>query len=455
MGYVFYDTETSGLNPRHDEILQFAAITTDVDFLETGRFERQLRLSPHIIPSPSALRVNRISVAECYSPRRSSQLQGIYDIHNFVGSRSPATYVGWNLIGFDEEFLRHSFYRQLLDAYPTSRNNNARMDLLGVVRATDAIRPGTLNIPHGPDGKKTFRLQDLCRANGIHPRAAHEAMSDVEATIAIAKLVKYRQPEIWSAFAQTSRKRSAMDILDAKNPCVVVTGWKDRTRMFVGIEIGRDPKLPYSYILDLAVGLPDFDPSDFDACVAWFNNTPKPVIKIRCNASPTIVPIDDLEEYDDKVDDLCDRASVILSDTAKVNRFSDAFHAHISRDYDPEHVEDMLYSGGFPTDRIFKQLHRFRQVDWEDAVLIARSLDDRRYRKFAMRLIAEHAPELLTDEERRLYDEFLLARFEPLLPNDVPWMSLTRARQEIEMLDITAQKTLDREYAKQFLIYRR
>jgi len=430
LGYVFYDTETSGLNTRHDEILQFAAIVTDAHFEEQERFEIKLRLSPHVIPSPKALFINDTPLAECFSSLRASQFDGMAEIHAFIPERSPATFAGWNSIGFDEEIIRHSFYRQLLGAFPTSLYGNARMDIMSIARATDALRSGSITIQHGDDGKKSFKLQNVCAANGYKPRVAHEAMSDVEACLYLARLIHEREPEIWSAFAQTSRKNSAMEIVKSKSPCVVVTGWKDYTRSFVGVEIGCDPKLSmYSYVLDLSAPLPDFNIADHDACAKWFNQTPAPIIKIRCNASPMIIPIDDLEEYDDVVDDLTLRASEILANTNLTRDITNAFCKHIDKEQSNTHVEEMLYDG-FPVGDTDQIMTRFREVDWSDRLSIAQQFPDARYRKFAMRILAEHTPELMEASDRVRYQTFIAARQHSEDSDDFPWMSLSRAKNQ-------------------------
>ncbi len=434
MGYVFYDTETSGLNTQHDEILQFAAIVTDAHFDEQERFEIKLRLSPHVIPSPKALFLNDTPLAECFSPLRASQFDGMAKIHAFITERSPATFAGWNSIGFDEEIIRHSFYRQLLGAFPTSLFGNARMDIMSIARATDALRPRSIVIPSGDDGKKSFKLQNVCAANGYQPRVAHEAMSDVEACIYLARLIHQREPEIWSAFAQTSRKKSAMEIVKSKSPCVVVTGWKDYTRSFVGVEIGCDPNLSmYSYMLDLSAQLPNFNITDQEACAKWFDQTPAPVIKIRCNASPMIVPIDDLEEYDEVVDDLTLRASEILSNGSLARDLTNAFFRHIDKKYSNTHVEEKLYDG-FPAGDTEHRMSCFREADWSDRLSIAQKFPDARYRKFAMRVLAEHTPELLEASDRISYQKFITARQHSEDSDDCPWMSLSRVKNQF--LDI-------------------
>jgi len=62
MSFVFFDTETTGLKRGFDQIIHFAAVRTDVDLNELGRFEARSRVQPHVLPHPSALRTNGLPI---------------------------------------------------------------------------------------------------------------------------------------------------------------------------------------------------------------------------------------------------------------------------------------------------------------------------------------------------------------------------------------------------------
>ena len=450
MGYVFYDTETSGLNRQFDQIIQFAAIITDEHFDPKKRFDLKLRLSPYVVPSPMALNVNGTPLANCYDPSRVSQLEGMKIIHDFINQHSPATFAGWNSIGFDEEILRHSFYRQLLGPFPTSMNNNARMDVMTIARAIDILQPGSFTVPKGMDGEKSFKLQNICTANGYSPRRAHEGLSDVEACIFVARLLREAAPEIWSSFAQTSRKHSAMDIIQRGQPCVFVSGWKEKTRAFVGVAIGKDLEIDaYSYVADLAAPLADFQSIESEAITEWFNQSPPPIERIKCNASPLAIPIDDLAEYDDTADILEDKAQAILENEHLCNALCSSFSRHIAHEFPDEYIEQKLYGGGWPTNDLNNQLRRFHNASWPDRLDIARTLPDIRYRKFAMRSIGENAYRLFNDTERAQYDMFITRRYRPDQP-DVPWQTLSNIREKIAELPIGDQPSMQQQYESYF-----
>lgn len=433
MAYVFYDTETSGIKTHHDQILQFAAIVTDENFDETERFDIQMRLSTHVVPSPKALLINGIAPGECYNEQRLTQFEGLSRVHAFINNHTPSIFAGWNTISFDEEILRHGFYQQLLYPYPTS-GKNGRMDILRVARAVHALRPGVISVPLGEDGKESFKLENISPANGYVSSRLHEAISDTEATMFMAKLIKSCASDIWSAFVQTSKKSSATQIVDRGEPCMVISGWKEHTRHFVGVSVGQDPKIDaYQYFLDLDADLIEFQRLSAEERAAWFSQSPNPVHKVRCNASPLIIPIDDVPEYEDQIDDYEDKVSVLKQNPQLCAEISAAFHDHIQRDYDNRYVEDRLYDG-FPEDEAKWQQTQFLQSDWPERAAIARHMSDVRHKKFAMRLIAENAPVALTEAERKKYKMFVDSRLRPSGEMDVPWRTIGSALDELSQL---------------------
>ena len=110
-------------------------------------------------------------------------------------------FIGYNSINFDEEFLRNSLFRALLDPYLTSKNNNNRADLLELLRTVDFFFPDTLKIPINNKKKKTFRLDQIAPANSIN-HLAHDAFGDVMATKQLAQLIFKKKPSFWQSFLE-------------------------------------------------------------------------------------------------------------------------------------------------------------------------------------------------------------------------------------------------------------
>ena len=209
--FYWYDLETSGTHPASDRIMQFAGCRTDAALAPVGEpFVTYIRLAPDVLPSPEACLVTGIS-PQCANARGMEEWQALNAINEQM--RQPGTCVlGYNNLRFDDDFLRHGFYRNLLDPYAREwQDGNSRWDLIDLVRAACALRPEGLRWPRD-DGVVTFKLERLSAENGVAHGDPHDAMADVKATLGLARLLKAAQPRLWR-FALGHRSREAVQSL--------------------------------------------------------------------------------------------------------------------------------------------------------------------------------------------------------------------------------------------------
>src|SRR3990167_8487587 len=199
--FLWHDYETFGLNPRRDRPSKFAEIRTDAELNEVGE-PLMLYCQPanDYLPDPASCLITGITPQHCLQ-------HGIAE-HAFAAQieqvlAQPGTIgVGYNTLRFDDEVTRHLFWRNLIDPYAREwQNDCGRWDLLDVVRMAYALRPEGIQWPIKQDGphigKPSFTLEDLARANGLLHEAAHDALSDVRATIALARLIRTAQPRLF------------------------------------------------------------------------------------------------------------------------------------------------------------------------------------------------------------------------------------------------------------------
>ncbi len=182
--YLFYDLETTGLNKAFDQVLQFAAIRTDMQFNEIERHSFYVRLNPDVTPSPFASITHHISIAQAQMGLCEYEaMRKIHALFNEPGTIS----LGYNTLRFDDEFLRFSFYRNLLPPY-THQFANAcgRMDLYPITLLYYLYKPDSLVWPVIND-KISLKLEHLSTHNALATGRAHDAMVDVLATLALAK----------------------------------------------------------------------------------------------------------------------------------------------------------------------------------------------------------------------------------------------------------------------------
>jgi exodeoxyribonuclease-1 len=227
--FFFYDLETSGLSARESRIMQFAGIRTDMDLQPIGDpYNVLVKLNDDTLPSPEALMVTGITpqqtVTDGYTEAEFAKL-----LSNEIFTPDTIA-VGFNNIRFDDEFVRHLFWRTFHDPYEWSwKDGRSRWDLLDVVRMTRALRPDGIKWPVTEDGKATNRLELITALNGIDHFKAHDALSDVEALIAVTLLIKQHQPQLYEYLLKLRDKNEVKKLvnLDEKQPFVYTSGRYD------------------------------------------------------------------------------------------------------------------------------------------------------------------------------------------------------------------------------------
>jgi exodeoxyribonuclease-1 len=195
--FLWHDYETFGAQPRRDRPAQFAAIRTDAHLNVLGEpLMLYCRPAPDFLPDPQACLITGITPQQCLErgvpePQFAATIEQAMALPGTIG-------VGYNTIRFDDEVTRHLFWRNLIDPYAREwQNECGRWDLLDVVRTAYALRPDGVVWPTKPEGGPSFKLTDLTAANGLLHEAAHDALSDVHATIALARLIQTAQPRLF------------------------------------------------------------------------------------------------------------------------------------------------------------------------------------------------------------------------------------------------------------------
>ncbi|PKG57672.1 MULTISPECIES: exodeoxyribonuclease I [unclassified Shewanella] len=210
----WHDYETFGANPAKDRPSQFAGVRTDMDLnIIEEPVTFYCKLANDYLPSPEAILITGITP-------QLANLKGMPEAEfmakiNQQFSQEKTCVVGYNSIRFDDEVTRYGFYRNFFDPYAREwQNDNSRWDIIDLVRACYAFRPDGINWPQKEDGSPSFKLEQLTVANGLSHEKAHDAMSDVYATIAMAKLIKSVQPKLFDYYFSLRRKQEVTKLID-------------------------------------------------------------------------------------------------------------------------------------------------------------------------------------------------------------------------------------------------
>ena len=212
--FYWHDYETFGISPSKDRPVQFAGIRTDLDFnIIEEPFEVFCKPADDFLPNPEACLVTGIIPQQAIE-KGLPEAEFAQQIHQKLATPATCT-VGYNNIRFDDEVTRFMFYRNFIDPYGREwQNGNSRWDLIDLVRITYALRPEGIEWPRNEDGSPSFRLENLTAANNLVHEAAHDAMSDVYATIAVAKLIREKQPRLYDFVFNNRSKQAVSKMLD-------------------------------------------------------------------------------------------------------------------------------------------------------------------------------------------------------------------------------------------------
>lgn len=222
--FNFYDHETTGLSSHHDQVIQVSSIRTDADLnlIKGAELNLLVKLRPDVVPGPKAFAVHGISIDDL-NKNGVTEFEAASHLKNWFLDKPRSMMGGYNTIPFDDEFTRNLMYRGLQDPYEHEwKNQNARTDIMRLVMMVFALRPKLMNFHVKSDGKYSLTLGDVCKENGIILDNAHDARSDVMATIEVARMLKNASPQMWQYFLNLSDKKFTKPIVDKMEPLVLV-----------------------------------------------------------------------------------------------------------------------------------------------------------------------------------------------------------------------------------------
>ena len=310
--FLFYDLETFGSDPRRTRIAQFAAVRTDTDLkLIDEPISFFVQPANDLLPSPVATLITGITPQHAWR-------EGVNEAEAFARiaeemSRPETCTLGWNSLRFDDEFVRHGLFRNFYDPYEREwRSGNSRWDLLDVMRLAHALRPEGIVWPQREDGATSFKLEHLALANDVRQGDAHEALSDVHATVGMARKFRDAQPRLWEYALKLRDKRFAASLLDtvALTPALHVSQRYPASRLCAApvLPLARHPRFDNRIIVFDLDGDPeallDLEASDIaDRLYTPAADLPPgeqrvPLKEVHLNRSPALVAWSHLREED-------------------------------------------------------------------------------------------------------------------------------------------------------------
>ena len=428
--FFWHDYETFGLNTRRDRPAQFAGIRTDAELNEIGE-PLMIYCQPgnDYLPDPASCVLTGITPQHCQAQgvpeyAFAAQIEQALALPGTIG-------VGYNTIRFDDEVTRHLFWRNLIDPYGREwQNDCGRWDLLDVVRMAYALRPEGIEWPLKEDGKPSFKLEDLARANGLVHEAAHDALSDVRATIALARRVRKAQPKLFDFCLGLHKKARVLAELglpatgQMARPFLHVSGMfsPDRGCLAIMFPLATHPANKNEILAwDLA-----HDPSELPLLdvaslrlrlFSKLADLPEgisrlPVKSVHLNKSPMVVRnLQTLTpamatRWGVDLDKALHHAEIAAGLTDMSALWSEVFQRPVAETPD---VDENLY-GGFIGNDDRRRLNQLREMSADELAHSRMGFDDERLPELVFRYRARNFPQTLNSQDAKRWEAHRSAR---------------------------------------------
>jgi len=425
--FYWHDYETFGVDPQCDRAVQFAGVRTDFEF---NHIDDPLVIycapSEDMLPQPEACCVTGITPQKA-AKEGICEAEFIAQIHQQM-ARANTCSIGYNSLRFDDEVTRNLLYRNFYDPYVREwQKGNSRWDLIDLVRTMQALRPEGINWPTDSEGRLSFRLELLTAANHIEHVGAHDALSDVYATIELAKLVQQAQPKLFDFFLNNRGKHQVKALLQlgSYTPVIHVSGMYglDKQYLALVLPICEDPSNSNGVIvydlsinpeLMLGLSVEEIQMRIFTAKADLPAGVERiPLKTIHINKCPIVAPENVLRTEDaerlaiDK--QLCHQhAELIRQSGDLLEKLQKVF---APKQYEPITDPDlMIYSGGFFNVRDKQVMNIIRELTAEQLASYSFHGDDPRLNEMLFRYRARNYPQSLNAEEQKKWQAFCLKR---------------------------------------------
>lgn len=456
--FFFYDLETSGLKPREDRIMQFAGVRTNLNFEPIGKPVNILvKLTDDALPSPSATMVTKITPQDTFRDGISEPEFCKCITEEVFTPKTIA--VGFNTIRFDDEFMRATLWRNFYDPYEFEwKDGRSRWDILDVVRLTRAIRPEGIEWPFREDGRPTNRLELITKLNNISHEHAHDALSDVYATIAVAKLIHEKQPKLFDYLFKIRNKNEVKKLvnLEDKKPFIYASGRysseNNKTTVAFPLTSSRNGNI---LVFDLRYNLEDLEKQnnlksedDKTKEKSYF-----PIVKELCfNKCPAVAPLGVLENNDGwkKINLKKEAIEKNLKTLLRHPEFAEKMREYYENrpEFPPAIEPEAALYDGFLNDLDRIKTSAVRNAEKNKLADFHPDFHDPRLPDLLLHYKGRNFKDTLSEKETALYEAYRRARLERLSPIFLKELSEVYKKDEYigEELKLYYESLLDSEY---------
>ena len=443
MSYVVWDIETDSAQTDWATIIELGAILLDDNFKEKDRFSVRCRMPQDRVPSATALCINKSNV-DLITKGNLSHYEMLVQVEKKFREWSPATFLGYSSINFDDEVLRKEFFKSLKKPYLTNTEGNSRHDALNIVKAAFAIDENVLKTELNDKGNKSMKLESLARLNGFESSGAHSALFDTELTVKVLGLIRENQPDLWREYMNTSTKVVVENMLKQEKMFTINENYFGKNYLFLVAPLHPNsfmhPVYKWGQVVNLSENIEELQKLNYQDLKKAMKKSPRFYKTIKSNKAPIILDkglamkIDPYKKIDENV--LNKRAELMKTnekfsqDICNILREAAEEKMETSSQVDLE-PEETIYSGGFDTfNKDVPLFQKFHESDWKGKFAMLDKFKDDRLVTFGHNLIYNEAPEILPKDIHRKIKRRIASRI--LSTNKEKWWTVSAFYSECD-----------------------
>tara|TARA_B100000073_G_scaffold249_2_gene251 strand:+ start:4476 stop:5906 length:1431 start_codon:yes stop_codon:yes gene_type:complete len=443
MNFVIWDIESSSASTDFGSIIEIGGILVDENFKEKDRFNLRCRLPEGEIPQAMALIVNKTSIDKL-TKVNLSHYQMLGEVEKIFKKWSPAIFLGWSNIGFDDEMIRKEFFKGIRYPYITNASPNKRHDGLNIARGAYAIDSTVLETEINEKNNPVFKLESLSRMNGFDSSDAHSALFDAHLTMNILGLIKKKQPDTWNAFLKTANKLDTETIFKKESIITLNEYFYGKSRLYLCAPLHPKhcihPVYQWGQAVDLRVDVEPLLKMSINELKSEMKKTPKFLRTIRSNKAPIIVDA----VYGMKAEPYNAMDPELIKKRAKIVRENEKFSQNIltalreiaeekeqSKSQEQIFAEESIYTK-FTSNKDTALFPAWHAAPWKDKLKLLDKFEDERLWSFGKKIIYQEAPDVLPKEIYRKIKSEVARRI--LSENKEKWWTVKECFFEIDNL---------------------
>ncbi len=444
MNLAIWDIESSSASTDFGRIIEIGGILVDQNFKEKDRFSLRCRLPEGEIPQAMALIVNKTSIKQL-TQGNLSHYQMLGEVEKIFKKWSPAIFLGWSNIGFDDEMIRKEFFKGIRYPYITNSAPNKRHDGINIARAAYAIDQSVLNTEINEKNNPVFKLESLARMQGLDSSDAHSALADAEMTAKILNIVRKKQKNTWDTFLKTANK-SDIETIIKKGEIITLNEYyygKSRLHLVVPLHSKYCMHPIYQgwyYSFDLRTPVEPLLNLSINDLKLEMKKSPKFLRTIRSNKAPIIVEAKygiKAEPYNSIDPNLIKKRAISIQ---KNEKFSQNILTAIrevaeekeqSKSQEDIYAEESIYTK-FTSNKDTSLFPAWHAANWKEKLNLLSKFEDQRLVGFGQKIIFQEAPEVLPPDILKKIKTGIAKRI--LSENKEKWWTIPTAMVEIDNL---------------------